>query len=109
VNSQSSLQVLRLAGELELARRDEIRAVLQLDAGRGNVLIDLTGVSYADSSIIAELLRFRGEAGEAGLRVAILIEGGRFARLLQYAGLTSEFAVFEQRAGALNYLTGAGR
>jgi anti-anti-sigma factor len=105
VNEQSSFRVIRLSGELDLARRDEIRAALHVEGRERAVLVDLSAVHYADSTIIAELLRFRGEAQSGGRRLAVLIGDRRFARVLEYAGLNDAFALFEDRAAALIYLS----
>ena len=101
---ESSVQVVRLTGELDMTRRTEIVRDLQLDAGSGGVLVDLSAVTYADSTIIAELLRLRAEADAAGRPLALLIGGARLMRLLQYAGIPDAFDVFEQRAAALTAL-----
>jgi anti-anti-sigma factor len=106
VSVQSSVQVLRLSGELDLSRREEIGRALQLDAGHGGVLVDLSDVSYADSTVIAELLRLRADAQRADRHVVLLIGSPRFARVLEYAGISQAFEVFDQRAAALVALSG---
>jgi anti-anti-sigma factor len=104
-----SIAVIKLSGELEIGRKDEIRAALKMPAGATAVLMDFGEITYADSTALAELLRFRAEAESAGVRVAIVtgVANQQFARLITYAGLQEAFAVFEARAAALNYLGGA--
>jgi anti-anti-sigma factor len=106
VNSQFSVAVIRLAGELDAARRDEVRQALQVGTQTGPILVDFSDVPYADSTVIAELMRFRAEAEAAGRRIAVLIGRAQFARLLQFAGLGDAFALFDERGAALTYLTG---
>ncbi len=105
MSAQSSLQVIRLHGELDIGRRAEIARALQLDGSRNGVLLDFAEVSYADSTVIAELLRFRADARKAERPVALLIGSRQFERLLQYAGLTEAFAVFADRGAALTSLS----
>lgn len=102
--SPSSIDVIKLSGELEIARRAEIRAALKVEGGEKPVLIDFSDVTYADSTAVAELLRFHTEAAAARIPVAIVYGSPRFARLLQYAGLSDAFAVFDDRAAALTHL-----
>lgn len=109
MSAQSSLQVVRLGGELDIGRRAEIARALQLDGERSGTLLDFSDVSYADSTVIAELLRFRADAQRGGRRIALLIGSRQFGRLLQYAGLTEAFAVFEDRGAALTYLSAPGQ
>ncbi len=103
-----TLAVVKLDGELDIARRAEIRAALVVDGEHSGVLVDFAGVTYADSSAISELLRFRGDLDRRGLPVALLITSPQFKRLLQYAGVNDAFAVFDERADALTYLGKAG-
>ncbi len=96
--------VIVLRGELELSRKGEIRSALQLSDEATSFLIDCSGVTYADSTALAELMRFHREADTKGVNVALLIGNRQFARLLEYAGLPAMFQVFEDRAAALTYL-----
>jgi len=106
VSSQSSLDVIRLTGELDIGRRDEIKRALEPKRSTGPILVDLSEVTYADSTVIAGLVRLRNDAEEQGRRLALLIGDARLARLLQYAGLAGAFAVYDDRATALTYLSG---
>jgi anti-anti-sigma factor len=100
------IAVVKVSGELEIGRRDEVRASLSLPPGSRPVLIDLTEVTYADSTAIAELLRFHAEAAAANVPVAILIGDRRLSRLFAYAGLSDAFEIFDDRASGLTYLAG---
>ncbi|MDQ2909252.1 MAG: STAS domain-containing protein [Candidatus Eremiobacteraeota bacterium] len=102
--SSQSLAVIRLEGELEISRRDEIARALQLDGSERGILLDFSDVTYADSTTLAELLRFRADAERLGVPVAILIASKQFARLIQYAGLSAAFEIFGERSAALTYL-----
>jgi anti-anti-sigma factor len=106
VNAGRGIAVLQLSGELEIGRKQEIRDNLQLRGGEESVLVDCSNVTYADSTALAELLRFRGEAERRNVPVAILIRSRQFARIVQYAGLGETFEIFEDRGEALSYLAG---
>jgi anti-anti-sigma factor len=105
MSESSPVKTIRLSGELEIARKDEIRRALGARADGAPVLLDLSDVTYADSIALTELLRFCAEAEREGRRVALLIQTPQFARLIQYAGLASAFKVFDRPADALAYLT----
>jgi anti-anti-sigma factor len=104
MNDASMLAVVTMSGELDISRRAEMRLTFRIDGDPAGVLVDLSAVTYADSSAISELLRFRRELGLRGLPVALLIDSPQFRRLLEYAGVGDAFAVFEERAAALTYL-----
>jgi anti-anti-sigma factor len=78
---------------------------LHLGGSEGGILVDFFDVTYADSTTLAELLRFRREAEAQRIPVAIVIGSRQFARLIQYAGLEDAFAVFDNRAAALTFLS----
>jgi anti-anti-sigma factor len=104
-----SLAVIRLSGELEIGRRSEIARALVVNGSESGVLLDFSDVSYADSTSLAELLRFRDDAAKHNVPVAIVIGSKQFARLIQYAGLSHAFRIFDNRAEALTDLSGAAR
>lgn len=107
MTSSSSLAVVTLAGELDMARRDELTRVLSVEAPGPAILVDLIAVTYADSTAISQILRFRNEAERFDRKIALLIGGPHLKRVLQYAGLSEVFAVFEDRGEALTYLASA--
>jgi anti-anti-sigma factor len=105
--ASSSISVIALGGELELSRRNEVREALTLDGAPAAVLLDFSDVTYADSTTLAELLRFHREASTANVRVALLVKSKQFARVIEYAGLDGAFNLFDRRSSALSYLGGA--
>ncbi|MBV8338354.1 MAG: STAS domain-containing protein [Candidatus Eremiobacteraeota bacterium] len=98
------LEIVALEGELDVARKQEIRDALQLRPGARAVLVDLTGVSYADSTALSELLRFCLEARRDAVAAAVLVTAPQLVRLIDLAGLTAAFNVFNDRNKALSYL-----
>lgn len=104
MSGKSSIAVVKLGGELDIARKSEIAAALRVDDDAAGMLLDFSEVTYADSTSLAELLRFRADAEKAGSPVAIIIASRQFARLIQYAGLAQAFAIFDNRSAALTYL-----
>jgi anti-anti-sigma factor len=104
-----SIAVIRLTGELEVGRKEEITRALAVRGDEAGILLDFSEVSYADSTALAELLRFREEASKQQIPVAVVIGSRQFARIIQYAGLSEAFRIFDNRAEALTDLSGAAR
>jgi anti-anti-sigma factor len=105
VSEGDPIQVIRLSGELEIGRKQEIRSALSLAAGARAVLLDLGEVTYADSIALTELLRFSVRVQQEGRPVAFVVRTPQFARLVQYAGLAGAFKIFSDGADALEYLS----
>jgi anti-anti-sigma factor len=108
VNESDSIKVIRLSGELEIGRKNEIRQALTASHNGEPALLDLSEVTYADSIALTELLRFCAEAERAHRRVALVIRTPQFARLVQYAGLASAFKIFADSEQARLYLLDHG-
>ncbi len=101
----SSIDVIRLVGELEIGRKEALRGTLAIRSGARAVLVDLSEVTYADSTALTELLRFCSDAKERRIPVAIVGGTPQFARIIKYAGLADAFTIFDDRADALTYLS----
>lgn len=99
-----AIESVQLDGELEVGRKQEIRDAFSLRPGARAVLVDLSGVTYADSTALTELLRFCIAAQREKVPIAVVIRTRQFARLVQYAGLASAFRIFDDRDEALAYL-----
>jgi anti-anti-sigma factor len=108
VNESDSIKVIRLSGELEIGRKNEIRQALAASHDGEPALLDLSEVTYADSIALTELLRFCADAERARRRVALVIRRPQFARLVQYAGLASAFKIFSDSEQARLYLLDHG-
>jgi anti-sigma B factor antagonist len=104
VNHGIAIEAVELDGELEVGRKQEIRDAFSLRPGARGVLVDLSGVTYADSTALTELLRFCMSAQREKVPIAVVIRTRQFARLVQYAGLASAFRIFDEREEALAYL-----
>ena len=104
MNDRSGIVVIPLSGELELGRRDEIHQAMHVGGTESGILLDLSGVTYADSTSLAELLRLHKEARAHQVPVALVVVHPQFERLLRYAGLQTAFQVFRNRGEALSYL-----
>jgi anti-sigma B factor antagonist len=104
VNPHGTIEVVRFAGELDIGRRAEIHDGLTIGGAARAVLLDLSAVTYADSTALGELLRFKSDADERKVPVAIVIVAPQFDRLIRYAGLYEMFSIFNDIGPALSYL-----
>ena len=78
--------VLRIAGEIDLASTAAVEArVAELCRGAAKVVVDLSDVTFMDSSGLAMLLRTRDAIGD----VAIVAASRPVGRIVQAAGLTA--------------------
>jgi anti-sigma B factor antagonist len=104
----TSASVVSLAGELDLSTIPGVEKQLfeQLRSKDG-VVVDLTKVSFIDSSGIALLIQaFRATDGTDVLNT-VIAEGSQVERVFRLAGIDRALPLFTQRALALEALNGA--
>jgi anti-anti-sigma factor len=90
---------LSLAGELDLAavaELDRAAAGLHTNGGGATTVVDLTRVSFVDSSVIAWLLRLARRVEGAGGDFVVLVERGPVRSTLEISGVCNLMTVFEQ-------------
>lgn len=91
---------LNVTGEIDLATVDqltsELDAVFEGDAS--NVVVDLTGTSFMDSTGLKSLVMAQRRYQEAGRSFAIQVDGGPVSRLIDLSGLQSSITVIRDRS-----------
>jgi len=90
---------LRLGGELDYARKDELSTLLAPLVAEATVILDLRSVRFLDTSALACFVRLRRAMVAAHGSARIVIAGLRpeIARVFELAGLAD---AFELRSGA---------
>src|SRR5918911_2945473 len=79
---------LMVAGEMDMSVVDALeRAVAQFDLRTADKLeVDLTGVTFADSSAVAWLIETERAAREAGAQMELVVANGAVQYLLSLTG-----------------------
>lgn len=93
--------VLRLSGELDLETVAELRmhAQAELAARRCTTLtIDMSGVTFVDSSGLGLLIELRQMAAVSGIRLDLANVSPGAARIIEIAGLTAALGLDETSA-----------
>jgi anti-anti-sigma factor len=100
-------RIVRLEGDWDISRRDELERLLEPAYGSpGDVILDMRAVDYADSTILAALVVLRNRRRSKGLPLPSLVVASRqVRRLLSISGLDEAFPTYEsveaaQSAGA---------
>lgn len=82
---------IALEGEWDFTRRREIASLFESIDGRGPLLIDLTTLSYIDSTILHEIGRLRIKSAERSITLAG--PNDHIRRVLQIVGFDRVFTV----------------
>jgi anti-sigma B factor antagonist len=93
---------LALGGELDIAAAETFDAALQeaLIDSHGAFLLDLTDVSFMDSSGVNALLRARALLGREERALGLICPPGPARRVLDVIGVTDLFTLFPARDDA---------
>jgi anti-sigma B factor antagonist len=104
--------LLALAGDFDLHAGPEFeRRVLEaLGRGATEFLIDLSEVSFIDSTTIGILMRTRKRVAPLGGRVLVVTSDRNILRLFEITALDRMFEIYARRTDALEEINGnAGR
>lgn len=102
VREEGGVWIVELGGEIDLDRAPEVRAMLLDCIKRGrDVLVDLSGVSYIDSSGIASLVEALQGAGRNGIALGLVSISPMALRVFQLARLDKVFTIYPDLPSAL--------
>ncbi|HET9393086.1 MAG TPA: STAS domain-containing protein [Candidatus Rubrimentiphilum sp.] len=90
-------RVVRLEGDWDIARRDELERLLgPVSDAPSEVILDLASVNYADSTILAELVVLRNRRRTKNLPLPRLVIGSpQVRRLFSISGLDQAFPTYD--------------
>ncbi len=93
--------VVRLSGNVDLEHSPDIRkTLLEAVAGKRSVFVDLSEVTYIDSSGIACLIEALQKARGHGADLGLVSVSTRAMRVLELARLDMVFSIHEDLASA---------
>jgi anti-anti-sigma factor len=99
--------VIEAVGEVDLGNSDQLaESATAAGAGGGGVVLDMSGVTFMDSSGLKALLLATRELG-SGLAV-VVTPGSSVERLIVLAGVADRIPNYTSRSEALNALDSAG-
>ena len=93
----AGVPIARLWGELDVANASEVFAAIRKAVGATEVIVDLSEVTFIDSSVLAELVAL---AGDATVRVVAPL-GCQPRRVLELTGLVYALSSFDTVEAAL--------
>ena len=111
VLTDREVAVVEVSGEVDMAVAGELEQALSPDRvdGRTAVVIDLTAVTFMDSSGIRALLVGHSALQKAGIRSAVAIrEDSPVRRVIDLAEVTDMLSAHPDRASAERSLSGGG-
>lgn len=98
VERRDSEVIIKLAGEIDLSNIARVRAALDDAASRAEprVIVDLSQVSFLDSSTLGELVQARQRLADVGQALVLTGLTPRVTRLFELTGLTGHFDIESQ-------------
>jgi anti-sigma B factor antagonist len=105
-----TVAVVSVTGEVDMSTGSRLREAIgdQLAAGHGRLVLDLTGVTFLDSTALGILVGTRKKIAESGGEMRVACADPRMLRLLTVTGLTRTIAVHPTVAEAVSDWPEAG-
>ena len=93
--SQTGQTTVMFAGELDIASADQAYEYVRdaIDAQRGQVLLDMAGLSFCDARGLGALARMSRHAGRAGSPLHLMAPPPRLMKIIRITGLEDELPV----------------
>jgi anti-sigma B factor antagonist len=87
--------VVAARGEVDVATAPALRDGLDeaLDGGPGPVVVDLTGVTFIDSTGLGVLIGARRRCDEVGRELRVVVSEPRILKVFEITGLTELFTI----------------
>lgn len=103
--------VVEAGGELDLYSAPELKARIwnAIDAGKTRLIMDLTEVTFIDSTGLSVLVAAVKRIRPADGTVALVVKDYDIERLLELTGLDGRFQIFRSRDDAVESLERADR
>ena len=95
------ISLVELSGELDIAATSVLRSHVDESAGRRGVVLDLTGATFVDSSMLKELLRASAELSRYETLLVLAGIPPALRRVLDLTRTAELFTLAEDRDAAL--------
>jgi anti-sigma B factor antagonist len=98
----SRTSVCEVEGELDLSTAPRLKWLLvdALEAGHSRIVLDLSGVTFIDSTALGVLVSVKRRLGDSG-RLAIVCARPNVLKIFEFAGVDGAFAIFPTLEDAL--------
>jgi anti-sigma B factor antagonist len=92
------------SGELDISATPRLSTVLAMTSATPGerVVLDLSEVSFVDSTALGTILKAAAQLDESGTNLAVVVPEGPVRRLLEMTNLTQRFRLFATRPEALS-------
>jgi anti-anti-sigma factor len=100
----AGVSLVELSGELDIAAAAEVRNRVDAAAGGRGLVLDMSGATFVDSSMLKELLRASAELAQADTRLVLAGVPHNVRRLLELTRTTELFTLADDRARAIELL-----
>jgi anti-sigma B factor antagonist len=108
LDRERGASVVTASGELDAFVADDLQTALGEAAGSARVVVDLTAVSFMDSTAVGLLVRAVREVDAEGGTIRIVLPEGTARRVFEITTLDRVLPVAGSRSDALAELDGSG-
>jgi anti-anti-sigma factor len=108
-DSPDGVAVIALSGELDIAATSSVRSCVETGVGRRAVVLDLSGATFVDSSMLKELLRANAELERYDTRLVLAGIPPAVQRVLDLTRTTGMFTLAGDRSAAVALASADGR
>lgn len=106
IQADDGFELITLAGEMDLRTAPELRAALAERMERGDcVAVDLTALTFMDSSGIAALVAAQAASARTGARLLLVGLPPQSSHVMELAGVLTSFQTVESVPAAREFFS----
>jgi anti-sigma B factor antagonist len=100
---EGAIPIVAVEGEIDIAVAPELRRHLEdlLDNGNSSIVVDLTGVSFLDSTALGVLISILKRCHAADGDLCLVANDPQVLRVFEITGLTDVFSIVSSPARAV--------
>jgi anti-sigma B factor antagonist len=100
---EGAIPIVAVDGEIDIAVAPELRRHLEdlLDKGNASIVVDLTGVSFLDSTALGVLISILKRCHAADGELCLVANDPQVLRVFEITGLTDVFSIVNSASRAV--------
>lgn len=97
ISTFNGLSVVRADGELDVSNAPQLRQTITtaLDEGSGKVIVDLSTVTFMDSTTLGVLIGAHNRVRESGGALGVVAPDDKIRRVFRITGLDKVFTLYD--------------
>lgn len=108
VKEENGIRILVVRGEVDLSTSERLKEAVyeSLEEGPGNLVVDLNGLDFMDTTGLGALVAGLKRARQGGVDLSLVCNRGHLLKIFSLTGLDKVFSIYDNLQRCLQSLSG---